>query len=72
MIICLLFLYLGNFKQVNYVYGHLKGDEILNEFVKMLRWNFRDSDIIFRYGGDEFVVLLTNKTLDKAEVFDKI
>lgn len=72
MMICLLFLYFDNFKQVNYVYGHLQGDEILNEFVKLLRWIFRDSDIIFRYGGDEFVVLLTNKTLDKVEVVDKI
>lgn len=52
------------FKQVNDKYGHLYGDEVLLHFSALMEMTFRYSDFIFRYGGEEFVVIL-NRT-DKA------
>lgn len=46
------------FKNVNDCYGHLFGDKVLQEFARMLRTLFRSSDILVRFGGDEFVVFL--------------
>ena len=50
------------FKNVNDRYGHLFGDKVLQEFARMLRTLFRSSDILVRFGGDEFVVLCRNLT----------
>jgi len=44
-------------KYINDTYGHLMGDEVLKETADILRETFRESDILSRYGGDEFVVL---------------
>ncbi len=49
---------LDNFKDVNDKYGHQKGDEILVTFANIAKKNLRKTDKIFRYGGDEFVVIL--------------
>jgi len=49
---------LDGFKQVNDRLGHLKGDEVLRGVGHVLRKTLRDSDLAFRYGGDEFVALL--------------
>jgi diguanylate cyclase (GGDEF)-like protein/PAS domain S-box-containing protein len=48
---------LDGFKRVNDVYGHAEGDAALRRAANILRTAFRDSDIIARFGGDEFVVL---------------
>lgn len=56
----LVFLNLKNFKQVNDRFGYAEGDRALIEFSTMLMEVFRESDVIGRIGGDEFVVLLTN------------
>jgi diguanylate cyclase (GGDEF)-like protein/PAS domain S-box-containing protein len=48
---------LNDFKRVNDLYGHAEGDAALRRTASMLRTAFRDSDIIARFGGDEFVVL---------------
>lgn len=47
------------FKQVNDNYGHLCGDYILKEIAYIITNNFRQTDLIFRYGGEEFVIILT-------------
>lgn len=46
------------FKSVNDNCGHVVGDEVLRHFAQTLRDNTRESDIVYRYGGDEFVVAL--------------
>ncbi|MDD3628060.1 MAG: diguanylate cyclase [bacterium] len=47
-----------NFKDINDNYGHLIGDEVLKEFSRILRMNLRTCDLIVRFGGDEFFVIL--------------
>jgi len=54
----LLILDLDNFKQVNDNQGHNEGDLVLKQFAKILRDSLRTNDHVFRFGGDEFVLLL--------------
>lgn len=61
----LLFFDLDGFKQVNDRFGHAEGDIVLTTFAELLRNAFRDSDVIGRIGGDEFVAVLTDS--DPAE-----
>ena len=56
------------FKKVNDTHGHICGDYILKEVAYLILENFRKTDIIFRYGGEEFVALLTETTLEKAKI----
>jgi len=57
---------LDNFKEINDKYGHEAGDEALVTFVKKARENLREKDIIVRYGGDEFLLILKNCDESKA------
>ncbi|OQY32159.1 MAG: hypothetical protein B6241_12040 [Spirochaetaceae bacterium 4572_59] len=61
----LFFLDLDGFKQVNDTFGHQVGDLILIETTQRLRNTLRESDLIYRFGGDEFVVLLPKITQQK-------
>jgi diguanylate cyclase (GGDEF)-like protein/putative nucleotidyltransferase with HDIG domain len=49
---------IDHFKSINDAFGHARGDEILAEFASRLTSNIRRTDVVVRYGGDEFVVLL--------------
>ena len=59
---------MDNFKIINDSYGHQAGDHILKEFAVRLKNLLRQPDIIARYGGDEFAILLPETTADEAEV----
>jgi len=54
----LMLLDLDNFKQVNDSYGHKVGDDVLQEFSSVLCSSIRGTDSVFRFGGDEFAVLI--------------
>ncbi|MGB7875746.1 MAG: GGDEF domain-containing protein [Anaerolineales bacterium] len=54
----LVFLDIDHFKQVNDTYGHTRGDEVLIAFVERVKTNLRTTDLLFRFGGDEFVLIL--------------
>ncbi len=58
----LLFFDLNGFKSINDTYGHAEGDRALMTFAEVLRKELRDSDVIGRIGGDEFVAVLTDST----------
>ncbi|MDY7027952.1 MAG: diguanylate cyclase [Spirochaetota bacterium] len=55
-----------HFKQVNDTYGHLTGDRVLKSLAGMLQDRLRRTDIIGRYGGEEFGVILLNTEAEKA------
>ena len=54
----LMILDINDFKPINDTYGHLKGDQILQEFARVLTQSVRASDMPFRLGGDEFAIIL--------------
>ena len=58
---------LDNFKIINDEYGHLAGDRALQEVARVLRQTTRPYDTCIRYGGDEFVVLLSSCGAAEAE-----
>lgn len=71
------FLDLDDFKYINDTYGHLVGDFVLIKFTKMLKALTRSSDKIYRYGGDEFVIVFNRTPLISAiktieRIIDKI
>lgn len=57
---------LDNFKPVNDIYGHSSGDLVLYKVAEVLRSHLREIDIPVRWGGDEFLILLTNTALKHA------
>lgn len=63
-----LMLDLDHFKKVNDQYGHAFGDQVLKRFVQQVQTVARTSDSIFRYGGEEFTIILSNTQLSGALV----
>jgi diguanylate cyclase (GGDEF)-like protein len=55
---------IDDFKQVNDGYGHVAGDETLRAVAQVIMTGLRESDIVARFGGDEFAILLDRVTSD--------
>lgn len=59
---------IDHFKTINDTYGHQVGDEVLVTIAKTLKHSLRDNDLIARWGGEEFVIMLKNITVDEAKI----
>jgi two-component system cell cycle response regulator len=57
---------IDHFKAINDVHGHEGGDDILRDFARRVRGAVRGADLACRYGGEEFVVMMPDTTLDVA------
>lgn len=72
---CLVFLDLDHFKTLNDTMGHLVGDEAIKEAAAKIQLLFANSDLVARFGGDEFCILVKNipleKMLDKLEIMSE-
>ncbi|MDH5718301.1 MAG: GGDEF domain-containing protein [Spirochaetia bacterium] len=60
---------IDNFKKINDNYGHLEGDKMLKRFADSCKANMRDNDYFGRYGGEEFLYILTNTEKENAVLF---
>jgi diguanylate cyclase (GGDEF)-like protein len=56
------------FKEINDTYGHLAGDRVLQELAGCLKQSVRGTDIVARYGGDEFAILLPETSQEMAQI----
>ncbi len=63
---CLAMLDIDHFKAVNDTYGHLIGDEVLLKLAQLMKKCFRHEDMLFRFGGEEFSILLKGVDLEQA------
>jgi len=61
-----LFLDIDDFKVINDTFGHTEGDRVLREVAEVLKSSIRDTDIIGRWGGDEFLIILRQCDFDNA------
>lgn len=67
--LCLMVLDLDHFKEINDVYGHGFGDTVLKDVSRAIKEEIRESDILARFGGEEFVMVFTNMNDSKGQLF---
>lgn len=63
---CIALIDLDHFKAINDTHGHGVGDEVLRNFAQAMKAGLRDTDVVARWGGEEFLVLLNDSDLDSA------
>lgn len=64
--LCLLMIDIDNFKKINDTYGHQCGDKVLKHVANIFKSSFRVTDLISRYGGEEFGILISNIDINMA------
>jgi diguanylate cyclase (GGDEF)-like protein/PAS domain S-box-containing protein len=64
----LLYCDIDNLKHINDTFGHTEGDNAIVQVAELFRSTFRESDIIARIGGDEFVVLMLEQTWEESDI----
>lgn len=69
--LCVLILDVDDFKKINDTLGHLKGDEVILMIAKHINLSVRISDLIGRYGGEEFFLIFPNTDLDYAKIISE-
>ena len=65
----IIFFDIDDFKLINDDFGHIKGDNVLKKISSLVSNNIRETDIIGRWGGEEFIIILPKTTANKAFVF---
>ena len=71
--VSLILIDIDDFKSINDLYGHITGDQILRQFAYILQSNTRVNDVIFRWGGEEFAVILPQTDVEEAfKIADRI
>jgi diguanylate cyclase (GGDEF)-like protein len=65
---CVMMIDLDHFKEVNDTYGHPVGDKVLSQIAKLIRESMRHGDIPCRYGGEEFIILLSEEKIRSAMI----
>jgi two-component system cell cycle response regulator len=63
---------LNGFKQVNDTYGHEAGDDLLKQFATELRSASRSTDVVGRWGGDEFIVIIDGNVAETASHVERM
>jgi diguanylate cyclase (GGDEF)-like protein len=64
--LCLVLVDIDHFKQINDHYGHLSGDGVIQELSALLRASVRRTDVVSRWGGEEFIILMNGCSLKEA------
>jgi len=66
---CLVMLDIDHFKNVNDTYGHMVGDDVIRHLAELIRRLVRETDVSGRYGGEEFAILLSDTSIENAQIF---